>query len=106
MSLLKNVGVIVGNSSAGIAEAPLFNTPCVNIGIREEGREQAGNVINTPHNKKLIADAIKRALSKKFRDKVKKSKNPYNSNNVEKRIIKVLLNTKIDSKLINKKLTY
>ena len=38
LTLLKNAKVIVGNSSSGVREAPVLNTPCVNIGSRQAGR--------------------------------------------------------------------
>jgi UDP-hydrolysing UDP-N-acetyl-D-glucosamine 2-epimerase len=40
LSLMKMAGVMVGNSSSGIVEAPSFGLPAVNIGIRQEGREK------------------------------------------------------------------
>jgi UDP-N-acetylglucosamine 2-epimerase (hydrolysing) len=37
-SLLKSARCIVGNSSAGIREAPVFGVPCVNVGSRQRNR--------------------------------------------------------------------
>lgn len=36
--LLADAAVIVGNSSAGVIEAPLYGTPCVDVGARQRGR--------------------------------------------------------------------
>lgn len=41
---LKNAKMIVGNSSAGIIEAPCLNTLTLNIGDRQSGREFASSV--------------------------------------------------------------
>ncbi len=40
LSLMKTATVMVGNSSSGIIETPLFHLPVVNIGKREEKREK------------------------------------------------------------------
>ncbi|MDC3091811.1 UDP-N-acetylglucosamine 2-epimerase, partial [Rickettsiales bacterium] len=45
--LLNNCSCIVGNSSTGIREASFLGIPTVNIGSRQNNREQAKNVINT-----------------------------------------------------------
>jgi len=46
LSLLKNVGVLIGNSSSGLIEAGFFGTPVINIGIRQKNREHGKNVID------------------------------------------------------------
>lgn len=45
-AIMKNVLFMIGNSSSGIIEAPVFGTPVVNVGIRQQGREKGGNVVN------------------------------------------------------------
>ncbi len=47
-SLLGKVDVMVGNSSSGIMEAASFALPTVNVGMRQQGRERARNVIDAP----------------------------------------------------------
>ena len=39
LSLLHNASCIIGNSSSGITEAPILNTPTINVGVRQKGRE-------------------------------------------------------------------
>jgi UDP-hydrolysing UDP-N-acetyl-D-glucosamine 2-epimerase len=41
LTLLKHCEALVGNSSAGFTEAPVFGTPVVNIGDRQAGRPPA-----------------------------------------------------------------
>jgi UDP-hydrolysing UDP-N-acetyl-D-glucosamine 2-epimerase len=107
MGLLDNISVLVGNSSAGIVEAPFFNLPVVNIGLRQKGRERSGNVIDVNHNSKDIIRAIRKALTKKFRENIKRGKNIYFSKkNVEKKVVDVLLHTKLNEKLLTKEMTY
>ena len=106
LGLMKNCSLMLGNSSSGIIESSSFKIPVVNIGIRQEGRERAGNVINVPHEKDKIKKAVLLALSKKFKNKIQKIRNPYGDGKVGQRIAEVLAKIKINKGLIQKKLTY
>ena len=50
--------VIVGNSSAGIREAPVYGIPAINIGNRQIGRVVSTVVRNVGHDVDEIRDAI------------------------------------------------
>jgi UDP-hydrolysing UDP-N-acetyl-D-glucosamine 2-epimerase len=107
LSLMTVANVMVGNSSSGIVEAPSFSLPVVNIGIRQQGREKAANVIDTKPALKEIIKAIRKALyDEKFKEKVKKCKNPYGDGKASARIAKILNLIKIDKKLLQKKIAY
>ena len=54
LTLLKNAKAIIGNSSAGIREAPVYGTPTVNIGTRQQNRFNYQSIINVPENKESI----------------------------------------------------
>jgi len=54
--------VMVGNSSSGVIEAASFNTPVVNVGERQQGRERSANVVDVPVDALAIRDAINGAL--------------------------------------------
>ena len=88
-------------------ESPTFKTPCINIGKRQFGRLRAKNIIdvNIPKVSNLL-NAYKKSQSKSFKNKIKNLKNPYGDGNSSERILKIILNTKIDDKLMFKKLTY
>jgi UDP-N-acetylglucosamine 2-epimerase (hydrolysing) len=58
LTLLKNARAIVGNSSAGIREAPVYGVPTVNIGTRQMNRFHYPSILNIPANKALILDAL------------------------------------------------
>ena len=91
LGLLKIASVLVGNSSSGIIEAPSFHLPVVNIGSRQQGRERAGNVIDTGYTLDEISIAIKKALDNTtFLKKVKRCKNPYGSGESAKKIVELL----------------
>ena len=106
-SLLKEVSVIVGNSSCGILEAPSFKLGAVNIGNRQSGRMQANNVIDVPHNWRDIRAGIKKILyDKEFKRKLSNCVNPYGDGHSSVRIVKILEKVKINRKLLDKKITY
>lgn len=46
LALLKHARVIIGNSSAGVREAPYYGTPTINIGRRQQGRTTDEEIIN------------------------------------------------------------
>jgi len=63
--LLKNASFIVGNSSAGIREAPYYGVPTINIGTRQNGRTKNTDIIHCCYAKNDIAKSIKEALHQK-----------------------------------------
>lgn len=58
---------IIGNSSAGILEAPYFGTPTINIGNRQAGRRRSDSVIDIPAKASMIMSAIDLCMSVKNR---------------------------------------
>lgn len=50
---------LVGNSSAGIRECSFLGVPVVNIGTRQAGRDRGANVLDVPHERGAIAEAIR-----------------------------------------------
>ncbi|WP_299155691.1 UDP-N-acetylglucosamine 2-epimerase [uncultured Christiangramia sp.] len=65
LSLLKNCEFIIGNSSAGIREAPFYNIPAINLGSRQNNRSKNSEIINIDYNKKEILNAISSARKNK-----------------------------------------
>lgn len=58
LTLLKNAEFIIGNSSAGIREAPYYGIPTINIGTRQDNRSVLQSIINTSYNSQDILEAI------------------------------------------------
>lgn len=107
LTLLKYASVLVGNSSSGMTESGSFHTPVVNIGIRQMSRERGDNVIDVPHNKQKIIDAIKIALdNQEFKKRVKNTVNPYGEGKTVDSILKILSETNFSGKWIKKMITY
>ncbi len=106
LGILNIADAIVGNSSSGVVEAPSFNVPAIDIGTRQKDREHGPNVIEAPYDSKKIRVAIKKALSRGFRTRIKKSKNPYVNKNTEKKIANIVASVKITKKLLQKHMAY
>lgn len=87
LSTMKYVDVVIGNSSSGIIEAPYFGVPTVNIGDRQKGRIQADSILNCRPIKEDIINTVMKALSIKFREKIKNINNPYGDGDVSSKII-------------------
>lgn len=107
LSVIKKCGVVIGNSSSGIVEAPYFKVPVVNIGNRQKGRLMANNIINCNYDSDEIYNAIKKALTDEYREYVKNETiSLYGDGNTSEKIVEVLENINIDEKLIRKRLVW
>ncbi|MFL0269660.1 UDP-N-acetylglucosamine 2-epimerase [Candidatus Clostridium radicumherbarum] len=107
LSLLKNSDVMIGNSSSGIIESPIFKKPVVNIGDRQKGRLRNKNIIDVSYDINEIIQAINKALfDKEFRTNLNFIENVYGDGNVSKKIVNILKSTNIDKDLLKKRLTY
>ena len=65
--LLKNAKFIIGNSSAGIREAPYYGIPVINIGTRQQNRTLNTNIINVDYQKENIDNALQSVGSNKIK---------------------------------------
>tara|TARA_Y100000591_G_scaffold330407_1_gene361338 strand:- start:2085 stop:3236 length:1152 start_codon:yes stop_codon:yes gene_type:complete len=61
--LMNQTQCLVGNSSSGVREGAFIGTPVVNIGTRQNQREQSNNVIDVDYNKDEIENAIRKQMS-------------------------------------------
>lgn len=95
----------VGNSSSGIKETPFFLCPTVNIGSRQKGRLRGCNVIEAAYDTVEIYNAVKRCFYDfDFRQKCRKTKNPYYFSGAGNRIAKVIAQTELGKSFIRKKM--
>ena len=58
LTLLNNSQFIIGNSSAGIREAPYYGIPIINIGTRQQNRAVHADIINTDYSETAIKEAL------------------------------------------------
>lgn len=59
LSLLRGCRAIVGNSSSGVREAPVYGVPTVNIGTRQSDRFRYPSITNVPDDKDAILAALR-----------------------------------------------
>ena len=79
---IHHIDFIIGNSSSGITEVPLFKKPTINIGDRQKGRLISSTIISCNAKK----NDITKEINKVFKNKRKKILNKiyFNKDNVSK----------------------
>lgn len=87
LKLLKNAKFIIGNSSAGIREAPYYNVPTIDIGTRQNNRAKIDSIVHCDYKKESILESIKKIS---FTNKIKKYKNSFGDGNSDKKFFKIL----------------
>ena len=102
-SLLKEVDLLVGNSSSGVMEAASLKKPAVNIGKRQRGREHARNVLDAVPETDSILECVRRALAPDFRASLEGLINPYGDGRASERIVEVLTTVPLGEKLLTKR---
>lgn len=101
LSLLKYCICLVGNSTSGIIEAPVFKVPFINVGTRQEGRDAAENIICIADwNKDIIKKVVVGILEGKY--KIKSGRSPYGTGGTSKKIVDILQQIDINEKLLRK----
>jgi UDP-N-acetylglucosamine 2-epimerase (hydrolysing) len=58
LTLLKNAEFIIGNSSAGIHETPIYAVPTINLGTRQKNRFSHETIFDTAFDKNKILETI------------------------------------------------
>jgi UDP-N-acetylglucosamine 2-epimerase (non-hydrolysing)/GDP/UDP-N,N'-diacetylbacillosamine 2-epimerase (hydrolysing) len=102
-SLLRQVALLIGNSSSGIMEAASFALPVVNVGFRQKGRERARNVLDAEPETKAILKTIGRAMSLEFRESLAGMTNPYGDGHASEKIVQVLTTVPLAEELLVKR---
>jgi UDP-N-acetylglucosamine 2-epimerase (hydrolysing) len=59
LALLKNAVAIVGNSSAGVREAPVYGVPTINVGTRQLNRYRYASIMDVMEDKTAILEALR-----------------------------------------------
>jgi UDP-hydrolysing UDP-N-acetyl-D-glucosamine 2-epimerase len=102
-SLLRCVTMLVGNSSSGIMETASFALPTVNIGLRQQGRERAKNVLDASPEAASILEAMGRAKTSAFRRSLEGMENPYGDGFASEKIVRVLTTVPLTQDLLMKR---
>ncbi len=101
-SLLAQVELLLGNSSSGIMESGSFALPTVNVGIRQQGRERARNVIDAEADEQQILRAVEQGRDPEFRAGLIGMANPYGDGNASETIVRVLTTVPLSERLLIK----
>ncbi|SRR5579871_512903 len=102
LSLLSHAALLAGNSSSGVIESTSLGVPTLNIGIRQQGREHAKNVIDVAAGSNAILRAMRMVLAPKFRNSIRKYANPYGDGRATERVIRVLEKCPLGTELLIK----
>jgi len=102
-SLLPQVNVLVGNSSSGIMETASFALPTVNVGLRQQGRERARNIVDAAPDVDSILEAVEKARSREFRQSLEGMTNPYGEGFASETIVDVLTTVPLSQELLMKR---
>lgn len=90
LSCIAHVDGVLGNSSSGLLEVPVFKKGTINIGDRQRGRLQASSVINCQANRAAITAALKRLYSDDFQSSLRTVSNPYGQGGASEKIIEAI----------------
>ena len=90
LSCIKYVDGVVGNSSSGLSEVPIFCKGTINIGDRQRGRIKVKSVIDCKPERSSIRNALRKLYSAKFQGMLKTVKNPYDTGNASEKIVQVI----------------
>ncbi len=87
LTFLKHASFMIGNSSAGVREAPIYNVPSVDIGNRQSQRYSGETVTAVDFKAESILIAINQAVSMK---KEKRSQRVFGTGNSAQAFLAVL----------------
>ena len=90
LSALQYVDFVIGNSSSGILEVPVFYIPTINIGDRQRGRICNESVINSNNSLEDIKKSITFALDKTFKEKIQQQELLYGNGTAAEKILQII----------------
>lgn len=90
--LLRHAQFVLGNSSAGVREAPYYGVSVIDIGTRQQSRVSSEEIINVGYGKEEIIKAIKGVDSA---DKKMNSEIEFGQGNSQKLFLDLLCNDEI-----------
>ena len=107
VNLLRNAVALIGNSSLGLLEAPFLKLAAINVGRRQTARHHSTNVFFAPHEKKEILRLIHAITNdSETQSQIRNCENPFGDGYTGARVAKLLSETAIDDRLMNKDLSY
>lgn len=102
LTAMKHAEFMAGNSSSGIIEAVSFDLPVLNVGNRQQGRAQSGNVINCGTEQYEIEEGLKLAMTKHAKNIARAQINIYGAGDASHKIVQTLRVLDTSSDMIKK----
>ena len=108
VNLLRNIDLLVGNSSMALLEGCFLKIPALNVGERNKMRMNGGNVIFVDTDTQQIRELAERILIDNiFRDQLKACESIYGDGKAADKIVDILKSTdKTRLELTAKNITY
>ncbi len=97
VNLLRNCMFMIGNSSAGLYEAPLLKLGAINVGNRQKGRLCAANVIFVEQGVNNIIKGIEKVMTREFQISLSKVECPYGDGDSIDKIINLMRSLDFES---------
>ena len=101
-SALKYATAVVGNSSSGIIEAPIFNIPTLNVGNRQKGRTRCQSIVDTSTVLNDIREGLQKVISHEYKIIAEQANSPYEKENTLETIFDIIKTYPLDG-IIKKK---
>jgi UDP-N-acetylglucosamine 2-epimerase len=77
--------------------------PTINIGLRQQGRERARNIVDADADLRSIQEAVRIARSDEFRRSLVGMANPYGDGFASEKIVRVLTTVPLSRELLMKR---
>ncbi len=84
-------------------ETPSLALPTVNVGLRQQGRERARNILGAAPDAQAILEALRTAKSAAFRESLRGMTNPYGDGFASEKIVQVLTTVPLSQELLMKR---
>ncbi|MHA2039636.1 MAG: UDP-N-acetylglucosamine 2-epimerase [Promethearchaeota archaeon] len=95
LEYLGKAQVLIGNSSAGIYEAPVLGTPVINVGTRQAGRIKANSIIDSECTPLQLKASFGTIFSEWHEENMKNIEVPYRGGEVSRRILDIIKRTRV-----------
>ncbi len=104
VNLMRRASVLLGNSSAGLIEAPFLKLPAVNVGLRQRGREHGETVQFVEPDRASIETALQRALyDQPYKSVVTSAPSLYGEGDAARRMVAILTDMADKDRLLFKR---
>ncbi|TJY41960.1 UDP-N-acetylglucosamine 2-epimerase (hydrolyzing) [Cohnella pontilimi] len=102
LSAIQHVDAVIGNSSSGVIEVPMFKKPTVDIGDRQKGRMKSRSVLECGDSADEISCAIRKALSPSFQEGLQDMTSLYGNGDTAPRIKEIVKSYPLDRILMKR----